>query len=259
MGEAGALRTWWAGLKLVSLLNILLWTVACLFRAGSGVLSWQLILSGVFVAVCAFRSFLPRIDLERYCLVDSPLSSTFLGRSAATVAELCFAGQVALGLRELGLVAGMPGIVTASHAIVPTLALAQVFCWYSVLTLDHLGHVVEESLWAATMAMVGVCLAIAAPQLEGELFWLVVAGTAVAVAFVAFMGLVDVPMYVRRWQRGRRERQPCLTLRDGLADARSRRIRTTEWAIWKPEAAWLTGYFSIAVWISISIACVSTR
>src|SRR5262245_58783735 len=143
MGGYGALRTWWACLKVVALLNILLWAVACLFRAGNGVLSWQLIMSGIFVAVCAFRSWLPRIDLERYCLVDSPLSSTFLGRSAATVAELCFATQVALALRELALVGGLPRIAIASYAIVPTLVVAQLFCWYSVLTLDHLGHVVE--------------------------------------------------------------------------------------------------------------------
>lgn len=259
MGEEGALRTWWACLKVVAVFNMLLWALACLFRAESGVLSWQLIMSGIFVAVCAFRSWLPRIDLERYCLVDSPLSSTLLGRSAATVAEMCFATQVALALRELGLVAGVPAIATASHAVVPTLVVAQLFCWYSVLTLDHLGHVCEESLWAATMAMVGVCLTIAAAHLEGRLFWLAAAGTAVAAAFVTFMGLVDVPMYVRRWRRARRERQPCLTLRAGFIDARNRRVKTTEWAVWKPEAAWLTGYFSVAVWISLSIACVSPR
>src|SRR4029079_2974210 len=99
MGERAALRTWWACLKVVALFNILLWAAACLFRAGTGLLSWQLLMSGVFVGVCAFRSWLPRIDLQRYCLVDSPLSSTFLGRSAATVAEVCFAAQVALALR----------------------------------------------------------------------------------------------------------------------------------------------------------------
>jgi hypothetical protein len=65
MGKSGALRTWWACLKVVALFNILLWAVVCLFRAGSGALSWQLIMSGIFVAVCAFRSWLRTIVCSR--------------------------------------------------------------------------------------------------------------------------------------------------------------------------------------------------
>jgi len=40
------------------------------------------------VFVCAYRSILPRIDLERYCLFDTPWSNVVLGRSAATIAEV---------------------------------------------------------------------------------------------------------------------------------------------------------------------------
>ena len=209
-------------------------------------------LSGVYVAVCAFRSWLPRVDLERYCLVDSPLSSVFLGRSAATVAEVCFAVQVALVLHQVGVVAHVPWIVAASYAVVPPLVLAQAFCWYSVITLDHLGQAIEQSLWTATMAMVGVSLAVAAGHLDGGMFWFVAAGAGLAAGFVAFMALVDVPKYVRKWRRDRRKCQPYLSLRDGLKDARSRRITTTEWVAWRPEVAWLTGYFSLAVWVSLS-------
>jgi hypothetical protein len=36
-------------------------------------------------------------------------------------------------------------------------------------------------------------------------------------------------------------------------DALNRRIATQEWAIWRPEVAWLTGYFSVAVWLSVSL------
>ena len=233
--------------------NILLWAITCLPLAGDNtVRTWHVALSGVYVGVCAFRSWLPRVDLERYCLVDSPLSSMFVGRSAATVAEVCFALQVALGLHQIGLVAGVPWVAMASYAVVPPLVLAQVFCWYSVLTLNHVGHAIEESLWAVTMAMVGVCSAAAAANLDGTLFWFVAGGAAVAVGFVAFMGLVDIPMYVRRWRHARRERLTYLSLRAGLKDARSRRITTRDWLVWRPEAAWLTGYFSIAVWLSLS-------
>ena len=32
-----------------------------------------------------------------------------------------------------------------------------------------------------------------------------------------------------------------------------RRVVTQDWAIWKPEVAWLTGYFSVAVWVSMGL------
>jgi hypothetical protein len=249
-GECSKVWFWWTSLKVIAVFNVLLWLTTCLPRAGEG--TWQVALSGVYVAVCAFRSWRPRVDVERYCLVDSPWSSPFVGRCVATVAEVCFAIQVALAVHQVGLIANVPWISAASVAIVPPLVLAQAFCWYSVISLDHLGHVVEESLWAATMALVGVCLTAAARHLGGHPFWFVAGGAALAGSFVVFMVFIDVPMYVRRWLRSRRHAHPRLTLQEGLVDAQRRRIVTTEWAIWRPETAWLTGYFSVAVWISMS-------
>jgi len=246
--------TWWTGLRVIAVFNLLVWAVTCLpFLDSTSDPGWHVALSGIFVAVCAFRSFLPRIDLERYCLVDSPLSSMFLGRSAATVAEICFAAQVALCLRQVGVSAHLPWIVTASYFVVPPLVLAQCFCWYSVLTLNHLGHAIEESLWTATMGLVGVCLAVAAGHLDGNMLWCACGGAALALGFVVFMTLVDVPMYLSRWREARRERRAFLSVRAGVHDALNRRIATQEWAVWRPEVAWLTGYFSVAVWLSVSL------
>jgi hypothetical protein len=232
--------------------NILLWATTCLpLAGGSAILSWQVALSGIYVAVCAFRSWLPRIDLERYCIHDHVLSSPFVGRSAATVAEISFAAQIALGLHQVGLVAGVPWVVTASYFVVPPLALAQVFCWHSVLTLNHLGHAIENSLWTATMAFVGVCLIGATGGLQGSMLGFVWAAAALALGFVVFMVLVDVPMYVARWRQSRREHRRYLSLGEGARDALHRRIATRDWAHWRPEVAWLTGYFSVAVWLSL--------
>jgi hypothetical protein len=253
--------TWWTCLRVIAVFNMLVWAVTCLpLVDSSSDPSWQQVtLSGIFVAVCAFRSWLPRVDLERYCLVDSPLSGTFVGRSAATVAEICFAAQVALCLRQIGMSAHVPSIVTASYFVVPPLVLAQCFCWYSVITLSHLGHAIEESLWTATMALVGACAAVAARHLEGNMFWCASGGAVLALGFVAFMTVVDVPMYVRRWRQARAEHQAFLGVRAGVQDALNRRIATKEWAVWRPEVAWLTGYFSIAVWVSVSLVHLSRQ
>lgn len=246
--------TWSATLRGIALFNILLWALTCApLAGGAGALSWQVALSGIYVAVCAFRSWLPRVDLERYCLVDSPLSSMFLGRSAATVAEVCFAAQVAICLHQVGATAGLGWVVVFSYLVVPALALAQCFCWYSVITLNHGGHAIEQSLWTSIMAGAGVCLVAAAPHLTGSMQVFVWAGAALAFAFVAFMVSVDIPMYVRRWREGRAQGLSYLSLRDGLHDALYRRVHVREWSKWKPEVAWLTGYFSVAVWLSVAL------
>ena len=218
----------------------------------------HLALSAIYVLVCAFRSFWPRIDLERTVLVDSPLSSMVAGRTAATLAEVCFAAQVGLFVRQVGLQASQPILVnTLPWLIVGLLALAQAFCWSSVLTLSHLGHALEESIWGATFAVVTVALALALPHLDGSLYWLTAAAVPGCAAYVVFMVVVDVPMYVRRWRRHQREGGQRLGVVAGFSDALHRREPTVSWAVWKPEVAWLTGYFSLAVWASIGLVHVA--
>ena len=74
---------WWSFLFLVSAGNLVLWVVIAreVHGLSDGYVAQQLLLSGIFAVACAFRSILPRVDLERQCLWNSPLSSIFVGRS----------------------------------------------------------------------------------------------------------------------------------------------------------------------------------
>jgi hypothetical protein len=258
--EDARTTAWWRCLIGIAVLNIVLWVLTYVSVKPDGPYQvWQVRLSGVFAIVCAYRSWLPRIDLERYCLVDSPASSIFLGRSAATLAEVGFAAQMALWLQRVGQLAGLPLVCHFSYAVVPLLALAQVFCWASVITLNHLGHAIEESIWAGTMAGVVICLATAYPSVTGVPRLFVAAGVLCTAGYVLFMVVIDVPMYVRRWRRGRARGEAYLSFRAGLADALMRRVVTQAWAIWRPEVAWLTGYFSFAVWVSLAFVHLPGR
>jgi hypothetical protein len=100
---------WWDFLLLVSVVNVaaLLWLCAR-YRAGrddkpaaKSAAIWLeplLLLCAVYVLGCVFRSILPRADVQRIVLFDTWLSSVMVGRSVATVAELCFAAQWAIVL-----------------------------------------------------------------------------------------------------------------------------------------------------------------
>jgi hypothetical protein len=72
-------------------------------------------------------------------------------------------------------------------------------------------------------------------------------------AYVAFMYAVDVPMYWARWLADEAMGRHYLTVVQGLWDTASRRVVSHRWADWKNEVAWMSLYFSVAVWISISL------
>ena len=102
------LTLWLGSLAALAAFNVGLWV--WIARSTSGHTPYfetQLLLSGVYVGVCGFRSLFPRVDLERRCLWDTWLSAILLGRTAATIAELCFALQCAVFVQRLSKITGM--------------------------------------------------------------------------------------------------------------------------------------------------------
>jgi hypothetical protein len=59
-------------------------------------------------------------------------------------------------------------------------------------------------------------------------------------------------MYVRRWHAG--AVHPSLAA--GMRQLLGRCTIERDWAHWKQDAAWLTPYFTVCVWLSIALAHV---
>ena len=208
--RSNPLAWWWALLALASSGNIALWFL--LYRqfhtqpAGSldsaSDIQLMLFLCAAYVFGCAFRSFLPRADVQRICLFDTWLSSVVIGRSVATVAEVCFAAQWAIVLRQLGGIAGVDTTLNVAWAIVPLIIVAQCCSWYGVLTTNYLANAIENSIWAVAFLLVGIGLCRLLPEFDGLVrLGLVVAIIGIA-AYLAFLITIDVPMYLNRWQDG---------------------------------------------------------
>lgn len=267
---------WWALLSLIALCNIAFWLYSYLTlrsnRAEQASLKvhphqyYQLMLSGIYVFVCAYRSFLPRIDLERYCLFDTMLSSIFLGRTAATIAEIAFSCQIALFLHNLAEAHGHPIAQSMSWGLVPLIAIAQCFCWCGVISLNHLYHAIEESIWAVCAVFVAFVMGSFAyyhPE-NASLVRVGMVGCVMSTIFFIFMAMVDVPMYVKRWKDNRnRSAQKGKAIAhkssfEGAVDAWQRRNVTKSWEVWQEETIWLTGYFSSAVWLSLFLVHMPT-
>lgn len=261
--RSNPLAWWWALLTLVSGANIALWFA--LYREfrmpaaadslhGAPNVQLMLFLCAAYVFGCAFRSVLPRADVQRICLFDTWLSCVVIGRSVATVAEICFAAQWAIALYYLGGIAGADIPMTVAWAIVPMIVLAQCCSWYGVLTTNTLANAIENSIWAVAFLLVGIGLCRLLPEFEG----VVRLGLAVAIigiaAYLAFLIAVDVPMYLARWQGA--EGGSVLGPLEGLRDASTRWTVSHDLAHWKEEIPWMSLYFTAAVWASLALCLV---
>ena len=250
---------WWSFLVAVSILNILLLVGlrACYrvnpFGAPKAIFAIEplALLSAVYVFGCAFRSILPRADVQRICLFNTWLSSVLIGRSIATAAELCFVIQWAIVLRELGRIAHSDTARNISRLIVPLIVLAETCSWYAVISTNFLGNVLENSLWTVTFALVAVALARLAISFRGVVQLFIAAIAAGAAGYVLFMSTVDVPMYVARWEAELADGRQILGVLAGLQDVASRWIVTHSIAQWRGEIPWMSLYFSVAVWASL--------
>jgi hypothetical protein len=249
---------WWQLLCAVSLANIVLWILTAwqLSWETDGYQATQLVLSGLFVAACAFRAILPRVDLERMCLWDSPLSSVFVGRSVATIAELCFAWQCALLLFKLSEATESATISDIALAVLPIIIVAEIACWFAVLTLNHIGHAIEELLWSIMVLLVAAGLVIYWQHTGGALPMWVMVGLIASAGTTALILFIDVPMYIGRWRIAKRAGLRYLRVIEGLKDTVARRRVTRASEDWRSEVLWMSLYFSAGVWVSLGIVLV---
>jgi hypothetical protein len=257
------LAWWWGLLTLVSGANIAVWLVlyrelheqpAGGLRSMSGI-ELMLLLCAAYVFGCAFRSFLPRADVQRICLFDTWLSSVVVGRSVATLAEVCFAAQWAIILHQLGTMTEADITLNAAWVIVPLILIAECFSWYAVLTTNYLGNAIENSIWAIAFFIVGIGLCRLLPEFDGSVRMVLAVTIGGIAVYLAFLMAIDVPMYLSRWRAGVADGAKLLRPLEGLRDVSTRWVVTHDLAEWKDEIVWMSLYFSAAVWASLAL-CV---
>jgi hypothetical protein len=257
------LAWWWGLLTLISGVNIAVWIV--LYRqlheqptdglAKASDIELMLLLCAAYVFGCAFRSFLPRADVQRICLFDTWLSSVIVGRSVATVAEVCFAAQWAIILYQLGTMTGADTLLNAAWVILPLILIAECFSWYAVLTTHYLGHAIENSIWAVVFFGIGIGLCRLLPEFEGPVRAVLLVAIIGIAGYLVFLMTIDVPMYLSRWRADVADGSTRLGPLEGLRDVSTRWIVTHDLAQWKEEIPWMSLYFSAAVWASLAL-CV---
>jgi hypothetical protein len=257
--QSTAVTLWWSAISAISVANMLAWLLIARREDADEDPSlrrerlWQVWLSAAFVFGCAFRSFLPRAEGQRICLVDSWWSSAILSRAVATIAELSLVAQWTLFLGQWTKGLGSRVGYAVSRLLLPLIAFAECCSWYTTLTTNFRGSVIEESTWAVSSALMTLTLV--------ALWWrrrevrrpFLGAAIVLNAAYVMFMFTVDVPMYASRVRADTASGKTYLTVGQGFADSARRRVVTRRWEDWKDEMPWMSLYFSAGVWISLSL------
>ena len=260
------LARWWALLTLVSGVNIAVWFLLYRYlqepRTGnlgstSGI-ELMLVLCAAYVFGCAFRSFLPRADVQRivvrYLAVD-----VMIGRSVATVAEVFFAAQWAIILHHLGTMTEAATTLNAAWVVVRRY-------WSRTLLMARgayqglLGPRRRKFVWGVAFFIVGIVLCRLLPEFDGTVRVVLVIAIIGIAGFLAFLATIDVPMYLTRWRAEVANGSRSLSPLEGLRDVSVRWVVTHDIAEWKDEIAWMSLYFSVAVWASLAMCvCYSIR
>jgi hypothetical protein len=256
---------WWIGLISISALNMIFWIFTKMYirrkqvgqtsisAAASHLYRYMVAFSGLYVFGCAYRSFFAKADVQRICLFDTWVSSVFLGRTVATIAELAFILQWAMILFFYGKFLKNQAAQLTSQIIIVLICAAECFSWFAVITTNYLGNTIEESLWALSYTLIGLSL-FSFWKDFGRIFkYLISFAVLGCFLYVFFMTTVDVPMYFQRWQQDLANNKIHFSIWQGLIDLNTRWIVTHSIKDWYQEIPWKTLYFTCAVWVSLAL------
>ena len=93
------------------------------------------------------------------------------------------------------------------------------------------------------------------PEFDGPVRVVLAIAIVGIAGYLAFLLTIDVPMYLSRWRAGVADGSKLLRPFEGFRDVSTRWVVTHDFAKWKDEIAWMSLYFSMAVWASLAL-CV---
>ena len=214
------------------------------------------------------------------CLNNNFFSSPFIGRTLATIAELSFATQIITFIKFI-----TKEIYTQNkkqnptfsylNYLVPSIFLAQFFCWLACITKFHLWNAVEESIWTIFAIVLLYHIYILYPLLQNTksnkkiayIYSLLKKLIPFIITYIIFMIKIDIPTYINRWKQSDLNNDGNVTFSEFIKDFLKKhsnlssklfnlfkcKIISTNYSDWKDSISFFSGYFTIAVWASIYI------
>jgi hypothetical protein len=240
-------------------------------------------LAFIYTIVCAFRSFWLRKDVEQTCFFDSKISTTLIGRTLATIAEICYTLLIMTVLtnitKDISKLTNekLDNSLFALRIILPIIIIAEIFSWFGSISKYYLWNAAEETLWMTCgMIVISVCLLLYSslkknpnlnPNFKSISSFLRVFVIATSI-FVIFMIKTDIPMYYDKWKASDKNNDNIVSLGEFIDDFKNKNTKLTyqnfldlnrckriskDFNVWVKEIPWLSAYFTFGVWSSIGM------
>ena len=238
---------WWGLLSIIQIFNFkhAVWEYMISRKYNKYVSSKRALL---YTSVCAFRTFLPRQDVSKTCLFDTYLSSIFIGRSLATIAEIAF-------IKQLYNFSNSVLNLKLSYNIVYAIYLAEVFSWLGTLTENQIFNTSEEITWTITISYtlyknLLTAMFSSKDYMSHRVLRLYYISIIFQMFYIAGMLTYDIPNYITNWENS----NTTYTIKEGFYRSLECQSISRDYQDWKIHIGWMTPYFTIAVWYSILMA-----
>jgi len=237
-------------LKLGALLNLYFFSNT-LVAPASHVDPSLLVPAQILFAVSAFRCLLPNQYKHNVVFHDTPLSSIFLTRVLATLAEVAFVYQLSRVLRLLN-VERLGWVDVLSWWMVAQVVISQLFVWGAILTGRLALYFWEELGWLILVAANAIASAAlyANRDVLGSATLLLQINLVFGVVYLAWQ-LANLRLQIADARRAGETLQPFASVswervREGLRRSLHERSRKTDSDSWGGPVVllWMIGYFA---------------
>ena len=275
-------KLWHISLSSVSIINVIIISYYSFFYklSNDNIHKYLIIFSFIYSIACSFRAIWLKKPVQQLCLNNNLFSSPFFGRTIATIAELSFATQIITFIKFITKEIythnkiNIPSFTYLNY-LVPSIFVAQFFCWLACITKFHLWNAVEESIWTIFAIILLYHIYTIYPLLQNtksnkkftyinNLFQKIIP---FIIIYIIFMIKIDIPTYINRWKQSDLNNDGNITFSEFIKDFTKKhsnllsklfnlfkcKIISTNYSDWKDSISFFSGYFTIAVWASIYI------
>ena len=271
---------WWAFLVIISIFNIAFIIIYMLSHKLTDMQKPLFFFALIFSIVCGIRAIWPTKYVEKTCFLKTKIYTPFIIRILATVAEIAYI--LIFVFVFLHIIKTIHKFTTHKldhlkpyiYAVIPLILLAEVFSWLGSVTEYQFWNISEEVMWfISSIILIALSLYILSkiktssePKVK-SIYYLLSVTVPIATLFAAFLALVDIPMYIRRFNRNNIteikdiksffrdfENKHKINFNKRLDEMKKCQQVDQSLETWKEEIPWLTGYFTIGVWSSFALA-----
>ena len=220
------------------------------------------ILVFIYTYICAIRAIWPRVEGPNICLSNEFISLPIIGRTLATFAEVCFAVLFVMVTNKLILNSSKNNFLknynfllySWNGSLVYLIVLAQIFCWIGIITTNPKYNVYEESIWTffgISKIIIYFLIYYHLGYKQKNLKYTIPIILICLLVFIFFMIKVDVPMYMKRANEHKENKN--LSFLQGIINICKCSKITCFYNDWKEDIPWLSAYFTFAVWFAFGL------